>query len=202
MRKTLSLLFGGIALFAVVAQYYLMVENRTVPVAEATIRFFSYFTILTNTLVAVYFIAQVLRSGNKLPGRSGTLTALTTYITIVGLVYQIVLRQLWEPQGLQMVVDELLHSCVPVLVIIFWYCFENRAGLAYSKIVPWLIYPLVYLFYILARGHLSGFYPYPFVDVTALGYPKVFLNSAVLLLIFVAFAALFVKIGRATKNKQ
>ncbi|MFZ5976285.1 MULTISPECIES: Pr6Pr family membrane protein [unclassified Hydrotalea] len=33
----------------------------------------------------------------------------------------------------------------------------------------WLIYPLLYLVYILIRGSFSGFYPYPFVNVLQIG---------------------------------
>ena len=36
------------------------------------------------------------------------------YIAIVGIVYQLLLRQLWNPQGAQWVADVLLHSIIPV----------------------------------------------------------------------------------------
>ena len=38
----------------------------------------------------------------------------------------------------------------------------------------WLAYPGVYLVYVLARGAVSGEYPYPFMDVKVLGYGGVF----------------------------
>lgn len=56
-------------------------------------------------------------------------------------------------------------------------------------IPKWLIYPQAYLIYIPIRGHFSGFYPYPFVDVSALGMTKVLFNSAVLMGVFSGVSA-------------
>ena len=100
MKKILTVIFAILGWFAVLMQYYLIVENRVASVGETTIRFFSFFTILTNVLVAIYFTFQVFR---RAPGQAhflekpGVLTALTVYITVVGLVYQVVLRYIWEP---------------------------------------------------------------------------------------------------------
>ncbi len=75
-----------------------MFQNRQTDIPEMIIRFFSYFTILTNILVALYFTASAFRS-KVIPFRwllsKGTLTATTAFILIVGLVYQIALRGIW-----------------------------------------------------------------------------------------------------------
>jgi len=202
MKKLLTVIFGILGWFAVIGQFILMIENRVAPILETTIRFFSFFTILTNTLVAVYFTLSYFNNKNKLIAlnKPGTLTAITIYITVVGLVYQIVLRQLWQPEGLQKIVNEMLHTLIPLLVILFWYLYENKSTIKYPAIFKWLIYPSVYLVYILIRGNFSGFYPYPFVDVDKLGLSKVLVNSAVLLVVFAGLSALFIRIGRFTKN--
>ena len=59
-----------------------------------------------------------------------------------------------------------------------------------------MLYPFIYLIAILARGHVSGFYPYPFVDVTQLGYPKVLVNSLMVVLVFVGIAVLLIKLSK------
>lgn len=203
MKKNLSILFAIIAWFAVLTQYYLMIENRVASIGETTIRFFSFFTILTNSLVAIYFTLSFSKEKKgflTIINKPGTLTAITVYITIVGLVYQIILRHIWEPKGLQMIVDELLHTLIPILVIIFWYLYESKSLVSYSQIPKWLIYPLIYLIYILVRGAFSDFYPYPFVDVGSLGLSKVLINSILLLGLFVAISAIFIKIGHLLKN--
>ena len=205
MKKKVGLLIAIIAWIAVVAQYNLMIENRVATVVETTIRFFSFFTILTNTIVAIYFTLIAFKKKNGFvvaESKTGKLTAITVYITLVGLIYQIVLRQLWQPTGLQRVVDELLHTIIPILVIIFWYLYGDKAAPKYIHIPKWLIYPLTYLVYILIRGNFSGFYPYPFVNVNQLGLQKVLLNSAVLIVLFAVLSFIFIKVGRATSRHK
>lgn len=198
MKKILAFGFAVIGWFAVITQYVLMLENSAVSMGEATIRFFSFFTILTNILVAVYFSFQVFEAKHpKLRiHRPGTLTALTVYITVVGLGYQILLRHLWSPTGLQWLVDELLHSVIPVLVILYWYLYEHTTAVDFRRMVTWLLYPFVYLTYIILRGHISGFYPYPFVNVTDLGLAQVFINSFLFALVFVLVSFVFISFGR------
>lgn len=195
-QRILSLLFALIGWFSIITQYYLMVKNSQTSFAETTIQFFSYFTILTNLIVALYFTFQTLNIFSKIK-KSGILTAITIYIVIVGSVYQIILRSTWDPTGLQRIVDELLHTIIPILVVIYWYKYENKNDLNYEQIPFWAIYPLLYLFYLLIRGHLSDFYPYPFVNVLDLGYAKVLINSFWILVLFIGLSMLFIRIGKA-----
>lgn len=189
--------------FAVIMQFVLMMQNRVESLSETTIRFFSFFTILTNCLVALYFSVLWYRKPLSMVSRfekPGFLTALTLYITLVGTVYQLVLRGIWEPTGMQKMVDELLHSVIPIYVIAFWLAYENKKVVSWQSIPTWLLYPLFYLVYILLRGHLSGFYPYPFVNVNELGLEKVLINSGVLILFFIGLAIAFVGLGKLTDN--
>lgn len=196
------MLIASLAWVAVLTQYYLMLENRTFSIGETTIRFFSFFTILTNSLVAVFFTFSLVRQKAKyfsILHKPGTLTAVTVYITVVGLIYQIVLRQTWDPTGLQKIVDELLHSIIPVMVIVFWYLYENKPPVKFGQIPQWLIYPLLYLVYVLIRGSFSGFYPYPFINVTTIGWQSVWVNSTVITVLFIGISAAFIKIGKSMK---
>jgi hypothetical protein len=201
-KQGYSILIALLTWAAIIIQFFLMMENRNSSVAETTIRFFSFFTILTNLLVAIFFTILIFRFKNSLPGdqkNSGDVTAITVYITCVGLVYQILLRKTWHPQGMQMVTDELLHSVIPVLVLIYWFLFENTLSVPYSLIGRWLLYPLIYLIYVLIRGYFSGFYPYPFINIPALGIEKVLLNSIVMTALFAVLSVTFNAIGRRKK---
>jgi ABC-type Na+ efflux pump permease subunit len=53
-------------------------------------------------------------------------TAITLYILIVGLVYNVILRFLWVLTGSQKIVDELLHLVIPVLVLLYWIVFVTK----------------------------------------------------------------------------
>lgn len=185
--------------FALIAQFYLIIANREASIPETITRYFSFFTILTNLIVAVcctiLFFTPSSTAG-KFFALPATLTAITVYITVVGVVYNTILRFLWMPEGLQQIVDELLHSVIPILFIVLWFFLTQKRKVKWTNIFPWLLYPLAYIIYILIRGAPSGFYPYPFINVGELGYSKVVINCVGLLLVFLFFSLLFVAIGR------
>jgi hypothetical protein len=201
--KIFLLIISVTGWFALIAQFYLIIANRVTSIPETIIRYFSFYTILTNIIVAlcatVLLLKPVSRWG-KFFSRQTTPTAISLYITIVGLVYNIILRQLWKPEGLQMIVDELLHTLIPVLFLLLWLVFVSKNKLNWKNILPWMIYPLIYSIFILTRGKISGFYPYPFMDIGKLGFNKVLLNSCILLIVFLAFSFLFVGIGKLMKK--
>jgi hypothetical protein len=196
MKRALSAIFAALGWFALVTQYVLMLEHQTESPVETTIRFFSFFTILTNIIVALYYSLVAAKPTSQTLNKPGTLTAITLYMTIVGLVYQVMLRPAWDAHGIQKIVDEVLHSVIPILTIFYWILFEKRSGIRYSQIFPWMIYPLIYFVYVLIRGASSDFYPYPFIDVNALGYQKVLISAVAILVLFVFSSFAFVAIAR------
>ncbi|AGH94461.1 Pr6Pr family membrane protein [Pseudobdellovibrio exovorus] len=211
MKQKIAILGALIGWFAVIGQYWIMIENpvardgTTLSYFEITIRFFSYFTMLTNTLVALVLTAHAVTSSKLSFFRmQGMATAVSVYILIVALVYQLVLRQTWSPTGLQRVVDELLHSVMPVFFLVFWFKYAAKPALRWSQIPKWLIFPFVYMICVLVRGLLSGFYPYFFIDATKLPVVSLVINIAVLISLFAVFGLLFVfiskQIGDRLKN--
>jgi hypothetical protein len=186
--------------FALVLQLYLMLVHSPAPERlGAVITYFSFFTILTNILTASVFTAVAFQPKDgmgKWLCRPSVQAATAVYIAIVGMVYQLLLRQLWNPQGAQWVADVLLHSIVPVGYVVYWLLFAPRAGLSWKDSVTWLVYPGVYLVYTLARGAVSGLYPYPFVDVNVLGYGGVLARAGGFLLVFLGMGLLVVAVGR------
>jgi hypothetical protein len=123
------------------------------------------------------FYISVIKKKSRWGGffsKPTVITAITLYITVVGATYNLILRSLWKPEGLQQIVDELLHVVVPLLFIFYWLFFAPKMSLRWKDVLPWLLYPLIYVILILFRGGLSGYYPYPFIDVNLLGYIKYF----------------------------
>ncbi len=148
-----------------------------------------YFTILSNLFVALIATAAAIRPGSWLasPMPRGCATAA---IVVVGLGYHLLLRQIWDPQGWQWVADNLLHYAVPIAALAHWLWFPPQVRLPKRAPLLWALYPLAYLAYALVRGEWNGAYPYPFIDVPALGYPRVLANAAGLMLVFLAVGAL------------
>ncbi len=201
--RVFSAIGAIVAWSAVILQLYLIIVNRTVSIPETLLRFFTFFTILCNILVAICFTVLALKPGfekGSFFSRAGVLSAATVYIAVVGTVYQLILRSLWEPEGLQMIIDELLHSVMPAYTILFWFLYVPKLTLRWQQILPWLIFPLCYLIIILLRGAVAGYYPYPFVNVARLGYTRVFLNCGMVLLVFLFFSAVLVVTGSISKK--
>ena len=189
---------------ALILQLYISIKNTDtngLTPLVATWNFFSYFTVLTNLLIALC-LSFILLSPSSSPGlffsKPSTIAAIALYIFIVGLTYNTILRFIWEPKGLQRLVDEALHVAVPLLFILFWALFAPRGILKWSHPFRWLVYPGVYLVYALLRGEYSGFHAYPFINTAELGYGRVLLNAGGLMLVFIAAGYLFVAIDKKT----
>ncbi|MET0208967.1 MAG: Pr6Pr family membrane protein, partial [Burkholderiaceae bacterium] len=158
-----------------------------------------YFTVLTNLFVALAFTSAARGGERPALGRPAVLGCATASIAMVGLVYHLVLRELWAPQGAQWLADMLLHYAVPIAVVAHWLACSRALALPWSLALAWCAWPLGYLVYALLRGAVLGSYPYPFIDVTALGYAKTFVNSAGLLLAFVAVALAVIAVTRSRR---
>ncbi len=151
-------------------------------VAAAVIRCFSYFTIETNLLLALLLTTAALRpQARSFLLRPSVKVAGVLYIIIVGVIYAALLQHLWNPQGLRLFADRLLHIAMPVSYPLYWLAFAEKGKVSWTDPLRWLIFPVVYFVYIIARGAAFHLYPYPFIDVLKLGYGQVFLNALGLL---------------------
>ena len=165
----------------------------------AVIAYCSFFTILTNLIVAVGLTFSLLAPNSRWGSFfSSAVVACGTalYIAMVGAVYFLLLRNLWNPEGLQKIADVILHDVVPVMYVAYFILFIPKSGLRWKDTLSWSIYPLVYLAWILIRGAISGRYPYPFVDVGQIGCLHALLNSAMLLAVFLLAGLAVVAVAR------
>jgi len=172
---------------------------------ESVFNYISYFTILSNLLIAISLTAIILAPHTKI-GKYFSLTTVQSSIAlnilIVGLVYNTVLRGIWEPKGWQLLADNLLHVVVPVLYILYWIVFIPKGTLTWRDGTTWAYFPLAYLAYSLIRGHFVNWYPYPFLDVAKFGYGQVAINSGFVVLAFLFFGALMIWADRLTKKSS
>jgi len=193
------------AWFAVVIQLYLLIANSGPNVIDAIIRFFSYFTILTNTLIAICYSALLSNKNSSFKhffAKPSVRSALTVYILIVGLIYNVVLRNLWSPQGMQYVVDELLHTFDPAFFLLYWLIFVSKASLRYKYIFSWMLYPLAYTIYTFVLGEITNWYPYPFLEVSQLGYVQVLINYGWVTLSFLIVSVLLVSVNKILSRNR
>jgi hypothetical protein len=201
MKRSLAIILAVIAWFTLSRQYHLSAENSTTSGAETLIRFLSFYTFLTNALVALYFSILAFKK-HSLFTRPGVLSALTVYISVAAVVYHLVLRYAWDHSGYKLIIDELLHSVIPLFVIIFWYVYERKSHVGAEQALWWLIYPIVYLSFILVRGNISGFYPHPFSNIPVLGLWRVAINCFFVLIMFPIISLILVLIGNFIEENK
>jgi nitrate/nitrite-specific signal transduction histidine kinase len=99
-KKTAMYVIAIVPWFALAAQFYLILQttNETGYSNLKTItNFFSYFTILSNLLIAIWLTSSLLSPSSRLGSFLSKIpvqSAIALYIFIVGLVYNLVLRGL------------------------------------------------------------------------------------------------------------
>jgi hypothetical protein len=197
----LAALIATIAWLSLAAQTDITVHrmmSRGLGVFDGIERLASYLTNLTIFIVALTFSGVASRgrsSIGRLFRRPQVVTAVVVYIVFVGLAYNLLLRYLWTPSGYRAVLNECLHTVVPLLSAVYWVLYVPRFHLKLRHCLLWMIYPLAYLIVTLWRGGESDFYPYPFIDVGELGYPHVLLNASLLVLAFIILMGVFIALN-------
>lgn len=177
--------------------------DQGLSLAEATIRFFSFFTIQTNVLVALVLTAFAIKTGpEEWLVHPFVRSAVAAYIVMVGLIYVTVLRPIEPLQDALSFTNVVMHYLMPVAYLLFWLTCVRKAGLRWYDPLLWVIYPLFYLGFVLVRGKMSGFYPYPFVDAKTLGYAGVAANTAGLLFVCAAIGMCLVMTGWWLTRRQ
>jgi hypothetical protein len=96
----------------------------------------------------------------------------------VGVVFAVLLEGTRPLGGSVVVSDFLLHKFTPVVVPIYWLLFVRKGVLTWRDPLLWVLYPLAYLGYALARGLSEGRFAYPFIDVGAIGWMQAAINAA------------------------
>jgi hypothetical protein len=187
-----------------VLSIHLTYQSGRPSLSAALVTYFGYFTILTNLFVALVASAEIADrrwAWAETMARRTVAGCATASIIFVCTSYHFLLRGIWSPQGLQRVADVDLHYVVPLLALLCWTLSRGHRLPARDPLI-WCGYPAAYFAYALMRGAWLGSYPYPFIDVAALGYPKVGINSLILLAAYLVFGYLVWGIDRARSGKR
>lgn len=206
--KPFSAFAAFLGWIALVLQFYLAMKfslGNGEGFLAGLISYFSFFTILTNLLVALALTAPAIGERWNLFAffrRPGVNTTIAASIVVVGLTYFFLLRRVWDPRGLQLVVDGLLHYVMPVLFLVYWAVGVPKHDLDWRRVPRWMVYPAGYFAYAMVRGAISGVYPYHFIDAAAVGYTRAFANGLGILTGFGAIAVLLVVLARRVPRRQ
>jgi len=155
------------------------------------VRFFSFFTVWCNTLVAVVLTCALSRrtsAAHRFFRHPVVCSGIAVSIVLVGLAYNLLLRHLWQPEGWQWVADEILHDVMPLAFLLYWWLYVPKGVLRIEHVLLWSLYPIIYFSYVLLRGSSIGDYMYPFINVGNIGYVQAFTNAGGLLIGFILIA--------------
>ncbi|MHA6193395.1 Pr6Pr family membrane protein [Pseudomonas wadenswilerensis] len=200
--EALTVAAAALGWFGLAVQLYLILIARWQDQASllgGLVNFFGFFTVLSNVLVAT--VLSQAAFGRESPARRFWLKpwvagGVLTSILFVAIAYSLLLRHLWQPQGWQWLADGLLHDVMPALFAGYWWLRVEKGSLRLRHLLAWSLYPLGYFGYALLRGEWVGFYPYPFIDVPALGYARVLGNALVMLAAFLLLGLAVIGLDR------
>lgn len=193
--------FGGIAVVVAIALTIQIVliftggqdVNSTTPtqdesLATRLVRLFSFFTIQSNIFVLGTSLALALNIFRD--GRVWRVLRLDAILGIIitGLVYETILAPLVHPEGWALAATIGFHYISPWATLIGWLLFGPRPRITWATTALAFIWPVAWLVYTFVHGAVTGWYPYPFLDVTTIGFADSVRNSAVVLAIGIVIA--------------
>ncbi len=163
--------------------------------------YFSYFTIQSNLFAAAVLLWGAVRPHGREALRALLRGAAVLYLLVTGLVYALLLAHL--KASFVPWVDFILHRLAPVALAVDWLVDRPGRAITIRRAALWLVYPLAYLAYTLARGLVTGWYPYPFLNPgKSGGYGTVAAWSGALAAGIVALAGLVLLVGRRSRANR
>ena len=180
--------------------------NSGIPNGELAKYMLVFYTIQSNLLCFGYFSVVLFQNIKDLKNKGiyGTTRILprfkggvTLVIAVTFLIYHIVLAPQFIANSIHYNIFTMqnltVHYIVPILVIVDWLLFDEKLSFKWFDPFIWLSLPIIYFVFILIRAKigstieiLSSYYPYFFIDVDLIGWQNVLLNSAAMLLAFLA----------------
>lgn len=188
-----KIIFGLLGISAIGYEIIKLLSNDKF----SAINYFSQWTTLTNLLaVAMLLISAGFLAKNKnskiLEYMRG---ASTVYLVTTGIAFGLLLTKYitnvtdipWSNFS--------LHYIMPVAIIIDWFLDQPKAVIYFKQALLWLLFPVVYIIYLLVRGQASGNYIYPIFDPSTNSWGKISLTIVGLLLMVFVLSYLISRFG-------
>ncbi|RCH64912.1 hypothetical protein DT019_30415 [Streptomyces sp. SDr-06] len=190
---------AGLALLAVAALAATL--NRATHTDEGAANWISYFTNLSNLFgVAVLLTGAVALLWGTRPVPDLVRGAATLYLVITGAVYWSLLAGTIDANTI-IWANDVVHGVMPAVFLADWLLRPPLRRIPWTKALPWLAFPLLYLAYSLLRGPSAGWYPYDFLDPrNPGGYGHVATWSVIITLAFSVVASLLVLYANARRK--
>ena len=209
--KTLSIIFKSVIAICGIVGVELSLKLFTSGVNYGML---NYFTNLSNIFVFIYYICAVIwLIKNRNDDTKVTFCPVfrgmaLMVITLTFLVVVFILRMGFTMNNTMGISLLLLHYIVPSLTIFDWLIFDEKGLMKKTYPLIWTIPPIVYIAYamIAARigdgiGAMGSRYPYPFLDVDALGVRNVALIIIALSILYIGMGYIYFAIDHSFAKK-
>lgn len=192
-RAASALLRAGFAVLALAAVVAQLLDDAARGVLDP-VNFFSYFTIESNLVGAVAFLATAAWPRQR-PLRLELLRGgATVYLTVTLVVYALLLAGPNDAGAPWM--NTVLHRVFPIVVILDWAFAPSALPISIRQSLVWLVYPTAWIAYTMVRGLVVGWYPYPFIDPGVGGYASVAAYIVAIFAFGIALCGLVASVSR------
>ena len=199
MLIALRLIFGVLALAAIGKQFATHTQ-----MGLNVVNFFSYFTILSNLFAGIVLVFGAFQLiAHRQPSASTDLIRgmVVVNMAVVGILFSVLLRDV-ELGYLSPWINTVHHYIMPIAVVLEWLIQPPRTKLGKRQLLLCQVFPLLYLIYVLTRGAIVGWYPYPFFNPANVGgYGGVTAYIIGIMVVFVVAGWLLFTLGNKLKDK-
>ncbi|MCC6001180.1 MAG: Pr6Pr family membrane protein [Pararhodobacter sp.] len=170
---------------------------------RALVFYFSFFTIWTNTLAVVVYLAyaSALPALRTVAGPTGR-TLVAGSMLVVMVTYILLLAPLHHPQGVERLMDTGLHYAAPILFLFWWVVGPHPVPLRWNRAGVMLIWPIGYAVWVVARGLVIDRWPYPFVSLPDLGWGRLLVNFVSITLVFAVVFLALIAVSRTLHQRN
>ncbi|MBC7505102.1 MAG: Pr6Pr family membrane protein [Sandarakinorhabdus sp.] len=200
LARRLAAIIAIVATAAIIIQLglnFARAAEKGTPLWMAPVDLYGFFTIWSNTLVAL-ITARFARGGDTkgLLGRPWLLAAGVVYIVVVGVIYNALLAPFNVQTGVRKAIDVTFHTLIPIAYPLWWLTQIPRRQLEWNALLPALIFPMAYSAVAMTKGAVTGKYAYFFIDIGKYGVGQVLLNSVGLAALYAVLMAVVIAFDR------
>ena len=169
----------------------------------ALVFYLSFFTIWTNILAVVVYYAYASGSSGlrALAGPTARTLVAGSMLVVMG-VHAVMLAPLYDPQGLERVLDTGLHYVAPLLFLFWWLAGPHPVALRWQRALIMLAWPVGYAVWIVSRGLVIDRWPYPFLTLLDLGWGRMLGNIAGFTLLFALVFLVMIALSRLLHQRN
>lgn len=195
MHRTIALFGLGLGLAALVLHLIAIVSGDA---AVGIVSFVTSLAVVANILAALVY-ASVLFDGAAFSFFRGKAVQglAATAMAFAMLFYHLVAAG--EAEGIALIANVALNYIAPTLFVAYWMVYLANGSLRLHHVASWMLFPALYIVWMLLMGTITGTYGYEVLDVAADGWGAVAVNYLTFLAAFVVLAVF--AIGFDTEKK-